>query len=474
MKSYGKRGRRVRVPVRKFNLSRRSGRATVGVRAAHATMKIKKLFGILIVLLICAVGFTACGGESLPRPEQVGINESMNILYWNEVEGASSYVVNSGEKDYSVKINQFSLDNLETGRYSLRVKAVGEGVGDSAWSETISFTKSEPSLLNLKLINGNSEYEVVGPGRATGVVTIENTYNGLPITAIADSAFEKCSGITEIVCGANVKSIGDRAFSDCRDLQKITFSDCLISIGAYAFQGCFSLKEAHIPDGVTKISEYAFSYATSLEKVTLPEGLQSIAGHSFSDCTSLVNITIPDSVEEVGEYAFSGAIQLESVSFGTGINAIADYAFFGCTSLTEIVVPGNVKSIGGYAFMDDTELRSVVLESGVEYVGEQAFYNCQSLENITIPSSVTYIGNYAFMESKLDSVSKGLVYAGNWLVGNNDDSATSISIAEGTVGISSGVLTELNVSISRLRSDILAIIISASVRICRAWFCPTG
>ena len=55
-----------------------------------ATGKIKKLFGILIVLLICAVGFTACGGESLPRPEQVGINESMNILYWNEVEGASS------------------------------------------------------------------------------------------------------------------------------------------------------------------------------------------------------------------------------------------------------------------------------------------------------------------------------------------------------------------------------------------------
>lgn len=73
----------------------------------------------------------------------------------------------------------------------------------------------------------------------------------------------------------------------------------------------------------------------------------------------------------------------------------------------------------------DTELRSVVLESGVESVGEQAFYNCQSLENISIPSSVTYIGNYAFMESKLDSVSKGLVYAGNWLVGNNDDSATS-------------------------------------------------
>ena len=94
--------------------------------------------------------------------------------------------------------------------------------------------------------------------------------------------------------------------------------------------------------------------------------------------------------------------------------------------------------------MDDTELQSVVLETGVEAIGEQAFYNCQSLENISIPSSVTYIGNYAFMESKLDSVSKGLVYAGNWLVGNNDDSATSISIAEGTVGISSGVLTELN------------------------------
>lgn len=67
----------------------------------------------------------------------------------------------------------------------------------------------------------------------------------------------------------------------------------------------------------------------------------------------------------------------------------------------------------------------------MESIGEQAFYNCQSLENIVIPASVNEIGSYAFMESKLDASSEGLVYAGGWLVGNNDASAKSLTVREG-------------------------------------------
>lgn len=281
-------------------------------------MKIKKLIALFVLSFGCAALGAACGGNALSRPSGLGINTSLNVLYWDEVEGASSYVVNAGDENYTVYVNQFSLDKLETGEHSLRVKAVGEGYEDSAWSSAVSYTKNEPSLLNLKLINGNTEYEVVGPGRAEGVVRIDNTYDGLPVTAVGDGAFEKCTDITEVILGDNVKTIGARAFSDCTELEKITFSESLASIGAYAFQGCRSLGAAHIPDGVTFVGEYAFSYATDLAEVTLPAGLETISDHMFSDCASLTEIVIPDRADGVGEYAFSGAEQLRRVTVGGG------------------------------------------------------------------------------------------------------------------------------------------------------------
>lgn len=80
------------------------------------------------------------------------------------------------------------------------------------------------------------------------VVTIPESIDGLPVTAIGPQAFDK-----------NIYLI------------TVTLPDSITSIGHCAFNGCTYLNEINIPRGVTSIGRYTFERCLNLSKITIPD-----------------------------------------------------------------------------------------------------------------------------------------------------------------------------------------------------------
>ncbi|MDE6442324.1 MAG: leucine-rich repeat domain-containing protein [Clostridia bacterium] len=125
----------------------------------------------------------------------------------------------------------------------------------------------------------------------------------------------KSTDITSCNINANTKMIYHSAFENCSGLTDITIPDSVTSIGQNAFAGCSSLTGIIIPDSITEISYGMFSWCTSLTSVIIPDSVTSIGEWVFSNCTSLTSITIPDSVTSIGNYLFDYSTALTSINF---------------------------------------------------------------------------------------------------------------------------------------------------------------
>ncbi len=69
-------------------------------------------------------------------------------------------------------------------------------------------------------------------------VTVPNTFNGKPVTAIGEKLFYERNEIERIYLPKNLTSIGDVAFNGCRYLKKINIPANVTRIGLNAFQFC--------------------------------------------------------------------------------------------------------------------------------------------------------------------------------------------------------------------------------------------
>jgi hypothetical protein len=61
-------------------------------------------------------------------------------------------------------------------------------------------------------VSGSTAYVTNSPG-ASGNIVIASTYNGYPVTAIGDGAFENCFSLTSVTIPNSVTNIGKPAFS---------------------------------------------------------------------------------------------------------------------------------------------------------------------------------------------------------------------------------------------------------------------
>ena len=276
------------------------------------------------------------------------------------------------------------------------------------------------------------------------------------VTSIGISAFDGCSGLTEVIWNArNVQDFQDnssRPFSGCDRLTDFVFGEevehipaylcreltllntivipnSVTSIGTNAFSFCRGLTKVSIPNSVKTIGNWAFYRCTGLTEVTIGNSVTSIGNRAFYSCTSLTEVSIPNSVTSIGSSVFEDCSGLKTVTIGNSVTTIGDGTFNGCTSLktviwnarnvqdtflsetwipkppfpdsdrlTEFVFGEEVEYIPAYLCYQLASLKKLVIGNSVTSIGNHAFFCCSGLTEVTIPNSVTSIGDYAFAD----------------------------------------------------------------------------
>jgi BspA type Leucine rich repeat region (6 copies)/Ig-like domain CHU_C associated len=181
-----------------------------------------------------------------------------------------------------------------------------------------------------------TSYTITGYTGTGGAVNLPATINGVPVTAIGDSAFGSKTTITGIVIPDSVITIGQSCFSGCANLASISLGAGVTDIASTAFivlgkltnisvassnvafsssadgRALFNKSKSRIvkytsgvagsysiPIGVTELGPYSFFYASGLTEIVIPNGVTWINDHVFTGCTSIASLTIPATVNRI-------------------------------------------------------------------------------------------------------------------------------------------------------------------------------
>ena len=249
-------------------------------------------------------------------------------------------------------------------------------------------------------LSRDGEYYIVDNGRECidPVIVIPDTYNGLPISMIAEGAFVGNETIKSLTISENVIWIDQLVFSGCTALEFNEYGNAKY------------LGSADNP--------YAFlisSAGEDIESVEIHESTQAIAGRAFLNNTRLTSVKIPGSVIAISKLAFGQCTALSELDLGEGIKYIGEQPFIGCSALTEIVLPASTVSLDNYAFSGCSSVTRLELNEGLESIGSRSFQGL-AIESVVIPDSVTDMGG-AFYEC--ESLKKVVIGKGVSAIGTS-------------------------------------------------------
>lgn len=194
-----------------------------------------------------------------------------------------------------------------------------------------------------------------------------------------------CATVSDLVIPSAYKNlpvvgIGDGVFYNHGELKSITLPENLEFIGESAFNSCSGISEIIIPDTVVSIGDGAFLNCGRLENVKLPLGLEKIGANTFYSCYFLEEIEIPFTVKEIGETAFYNCYALSSVKISKNTTTIAKNAFEKCfsggiefttvegnTYLPEVIAESYPKST--IKLVEDISLGAATCVDIVDYTG---------------------------------------------------------------------------------------------------------
>ena len=203
------------------------------------------------------------------------------------------------------------------------------------------------------ILSNNSAIELVIP----------SVHDGLPVTEIAESAFEDNLQIISASLPHGLQKIGRRAFAGCANLAEVNIPDTTTAISGSAFRDCRSLISVY----------YDAKSADDCQSLDIFRN----AGRDSGGLTLYVG----KGVERIPALLFSAsgadtAPNLTDIVFeeGCALREIGEAAFTGCAYLKEIAMPASLEIIGAEAFLDCSELEYVSCPEGVQ-IGAAAFGN---------------------------------------------------------------------------------------------------
>ena len=331
----------------------------------------------------------------------------------------------------------------------------------------LSLTEPQPQAGSYGLV-----YQMNADGKGAQLIGFKNgipnsfeiatTYNGVPVTGIADGALTRLGISGTVTFGSYITNIGKNTFTQCPFISEVVLARGVESIEGDAFLGCSGLKKLSYRGTVAewekiKKSE-GWNYGAAIETVHCLDGIVSVTPHpdthggseglayrinqsssgdfyavftGLGTCTdsdiviasnyfgypvleltaralqgktNIRNVSLPEGITAIPAQFFYECTSLEKITIPKSVTVIDSYAFLGCTSLEKITIPKSVTVIDSYAFLRCTSLEEIKLSEGLESIGQYAFALCTSLAKVNIPDSVTYIGSLSFTDTLIDSI----------------------------------------------------------------------
>lgn len=308
----------------------------------------KKAISVLMVL-VAAVSFTACGGR-------------------NKEDTTEPSVIPHAERETVTAVQKPNESGVSAS-------------GNNAQNQWILYNDGALE------ITGNGKWEI-----STEVLAyadqIKKVRFGEGINAIAKESFKDCKNLKELVLPESMQVIEEQAFSGC-NVQSLNLGKNVAFISADAFDEC------EITD--IKISSDNAFYSTDRYGVVFNKAKTELV--FYSDGFRMNSYTVPSTVEKIGKNAFLGNENLVGVTFPESLKEIGTRAFADCENLREINLPKQITLIGASAFENCTSLKEVKFPETVQVIGDRAFAGCTGITALNLPKSVTTIGTEAFAES---------------------------------------------------------------------------
>ena len=232
--------------------------------------------------------------------------------------------------------------------------------------------------------------QYIGPG---GAVTIPDTINGFPVTAIGQDAFFQSQGLTSVILSTNVTTLADNAFFQCFTLASVTIPASVTNIGQGPFFDCQSLTVISVSPSnsfYTNVNQLLFNKAQN-NLIQFPGGI----GGSY---------TLPAAVMNVGEAFVGNTLTNISVNTTNTIYSSVNGVLFNKNQSQLISYPGrapggvagtytipaSVTTIVSAAFEYATSVTNVIIGTGVTSIGYVAFYDCASLTMISVNAANSF------------------------------------------------------------------------------------
>ena len=258
---------------------------------------------------------------------------------------------------------------------------------------------AQASQAQFTYVTDNGTIVVTGYTGPSGPVTIPPTINGLPVTAIENTAGFENEGITSVAIPASVTNIQPRVFAPNTSLTVFTVD---ASNPVYSSAGGVLFNKSQ-----TTLFEYPPGLSGSY---IVPASVTSIGDSAFSACYFLSSVTMSNTVTTIGPQAFGFCFGLTSVAIPAGVTSIGPGAFLNCSNLTAFTVNvGNAfYSSGGGVLFDKNQTTliafpvglsgSYAIPNGVITIGTDAFFLCNGLTSVTMPATVTTLADRAFAD----------------------------------------------------------------------------
>lgn len=273
----------------------------------------------------------------------------------------------------------------------------------------------------LKRRSGDYEYRLLPDGtaeilrhvRSEGSLVVPAELDGIPVSALAEYAFDERRNLTSLTISDGIRVIGKRAFWWCTRLRSVTIPPSVTQIGTNAFWRTYKLADIHVMpgnqtyqslDGVLFSKDgrelIAYPAGKTNARYEIPDGVETIAAGAFAACSALREISLPGSLRLIGTNAFTECRHLERIDFAAGLERIDIMAFSHCYGLSSVTLPEGVTSIGEGAFSHCHGLEAVSFPQTLREIDSSAFHLCESLKEVILPESVTQIGSAAFSECR--------------------------------------------------------------------------